>query len=105
MIQIQWTCPTIDEARKVIRILLENKLVACANIISNVESHYRWEGALESSNEVKVYFKTQESRFDMVEQTIRKNCSYQVPEIIAFRAHNVSEAYKRWVEEEVKIDV
>lgn len=102
MIQIQWTCSSIDEARKVIRILLENNLVACANIIPHVESHYRWEGVLETSTEVKVYMKTEEHRFLEVEQMIRKHCSYQVPEIVSFKALAVSHPYEKWVFEEVK---
>ncbi len=101
MIQIQWTSPSIEEARTVIRILLENRLIACANIVPQVESHYRWEGALEASMEVKVYMKTEEHRFKEVEQMIRKHCSYKVPEIISFKALAVSHPYEAWVLEEV----
>ena len=102
MIQIQWTCATLEEARQVIRLLLENRLVACATIIPQVESHYRWEGAVENSTEVKVYLKTEEHRFADVEQMIRKHCSYKVPEIISFKALAVSHPYEKWVFEEVK---
>jgi periplasmic divalent cation tolerance protein len=103
MIQIQWTCPNIEEARKVIGILLKNNLIACANIIPHVESHYRWEEALETSYEVKVYMKTEEHRFLEIEQMIRKHCSYQVPEIVSFKALAVSHPYERWVLEEIKL--
>ena len=102
MIQIQWTCATIEEARKIIRLLLEHRLVACANIVQNVESHYRWEGALETSTEVKVYLKTEERRFKEVELLIRKNSSYQVPEIVSFKALAISHPYEQWVLGEVK---
>ena len=102
MIQIQWCCSSIEEARKIIRLLLENKLIACANIVPNVESHYLWEGAIETSMEVKVYFKTEEHRFKEVEQMIRKHCSYQVPEIVSFKALAVSNPYERWVLEVVR---
>ncbi len=97
MIQVQWTCPSLDEARCVIRLLLEGRLIACANIIPEIESHYWWEGALEATREVKVYLKTAEHLFHSVEQMIRQNCSYQVPEIIAFKAWTVSKPYEEWV--------
>jgi periplasmic divalent cation tolerance protein len=101
MIQIQWTAPNIDEARTIIRILLESHLIACANIVPNVESHYRWEGELETSTEVKVYLKTEEEHFVEVERVIRKHCSYKVPEIVAFKALAVSHPYEKWVQSEV----
>lgn len=104
MIQIQWTSPTIEEARKVVQLLLENRLIACANIISDVESHYHWEGALEFSKEVKVYMKTEEHHFKAVEQMICKHCSYEVPEIVSFRALAASHPYEKWVLESLKQD-
>lgn len=47
MIQIQWTCATTQEARKGATLLLEKRLIACANIIPQVESLYLWKGVIE----------------------------------------------------------
>lgn len=102
MIQIQWTCPSREEARRVIHLLLDKRLIACANIVPEVESHYLWEGALETSKEVKAYLKTAAHLFNTVEQTIRQNCSYQVPEIVAFQVWAASQPYEEWVLIEVK---
>lgn len=102
IIQIQWTCPHLDEARKVIDLLLEKRLIACATILPQVESHYRWKDVLETSQEVKVYLKTTEELFTNVEKIIQENCSYKVPEIIAFKAYQVSRAYEQWVQAETK---
>lgn len=102
MIQIQWTCPHLDEARRIIWLLLEKRLIACANIAPHIESHYRWEGVLESSQEAKVYLKTMESLFSDIEKLIRQHASYQIPEIVAFKALKVSDPYAEWVADETK---
>jgi periplasmic divalent cation tolerance protein len=97
MIQIQWTCATIEEARKIVRLLLDEKLIACASLISSCESIYQWEGKIESSYEVKVFFKTQKRHFEAVSKKIRAHCSYEVPELLSFHIEDSSPAYAEWV--------
>lgn len=96
MIQIEWNASSFEEARKVITLLLENKLIACANLIPAIESHYWWKEKIETSSEIKVYLKTIQDHFQIIEQVIRQNCSYGVPEIVALEILEVSTPYKNW---------
>jgi periplasmic divalent cation tolerance protein len=97
MIQIQWTAPNLEEARKIARILLERKLVACANLLPNVESIYVWEGKIEVSHEVKVLLKTKSTLFEKVRDVILEYCSYKVPEIASIEMNHVHTDYQQWL--------
>jgi periplasmic divalent cation tolerance protein len=101
MIQIQWTAPHVDEARPIIIELLQKKLVACANILSHMESFFTWKDQLESSMEVKVLLKTKEEYFAKIEEIIKSRCSYEVPEILFVRIDGGNRAYFDWVAKEV----
>jgi periplasmic divalent cation tolerance protein len=99
LIQIQWTCGSIDEARKVARYLVQERYVACANIIPWVESIYMWDNQLNTEQETKVIFKTRPERFDAVKEVILKNTAYEVPEITAIPIEQVNDQYLAWLEE------
>jgi len=96
-IQIQWTCGTIDEARKVCSLLVESRQVACANIFPDVESIYSWDGKICHDKECKVLLKTTKDKWDIVKKIILENCSYEVPEIICFDINDGHEKYFEWV--------
>jgi periplasmic divalent cation tolerance protein len=93
------TFGTVDEARRVARILVEERLVACANLIPGVESIYRWNGEVEVSSETMVVFKTVTDNFYRLENRLRELHSYEVPEIVALRLETGLPAYLRWVDE------
>jgi len=95
--QIQWTAPSLEEARRIARVLIEIRLAACANLIPGVESIYTWEGKLETAQEVKVILKTTPERAFEVEAYIQKHCSYETPEISVFAADRVNEPYLEWI--------
>lgn len=98
-IQISWTCGSIDEARKVARFLVLERLVACANIIPWVESVFMWNQQLETTQETKVIFKTTKRLFHKVKQIILENSKYEVPEILMIPIIDGNQAYLDWVEE------
>lgn len=100
MIYIFWTCSGPEEATKVIHGLLENRLIACGSILSDVRSIYRWEGKIEESKEVKVILKTLSPLFQRVEGFIRAHCQYEVPEIVQIEASAVSKPYLDWITRE-----
>lgn len=93
------TWPDVEVARKAVRQLVEEKRVACGNIIPGVESIYRWEGKVETSPEVIVLFKTPAAAYSALEARIRELHSYEVPEILSFRACAGLPSYLRWVAE------
>lgn len=97
IVQIQWTAPTMEEARLIARQLVEKRLVACANIIPNVESIYSWEGNLETSQEVKVFLKTRSSLYRQVRDFIQTHCSYKVAEISEIFFGQGNPSYFDWV--------
>ena len=86
-----------DEASKIARALIESRLAACVNIISNIRSIYRWEGKLEDDNESLMIIKTKDSKFDEVQKKVEELHSYSVPEVIAFSIEKGSEKYLAWL--------
>jgi periplasmic divalent cation tolerance protein len=88
-----------EEARAVARTLVEERLVACANVMPAVESIYRWQGAIETAAEVMVVFKTNIDRYYRLEARLRELHSYEVPEIIALPVKVGFLPYLRWVDE------
>ena len=92
------TWPDVEKARAAARVLVEEKLVACANIIPGVESIYRWEGKVETGAEVMMILKTTIARYQMMETRILSLHTYKVPEIVVLRVTDGLPSYLRWVE-------
>ncbi len=97
MIYIFWSCRDKKEAKKIIEELLDKRLVACASILPEIESIYRWEGKIEESREVKVILKTLVEHYDAIENTILTQCSYEVPEILQVDIVQGNPRYLSWV--------
>lgn len=96
-IEIQWASGSIDEARKVCRYLVQERFVACAQIIPWIESIYMWDNLLETSQESKVFLKTTLDRFDQIKKIINENCSYEIPEIIYRKIDGGNQDYLDWI--------
>src|SRR6476646_7479403 len=101
-IEIQWTAGSIDEARKIARYLVQERLVACAQIIPWIESIYMWNNQLETAQESKVVCKTILENFKTIERVILENHSYQVPEILQTQIVGGNQAYLDWLSEATK---
>jgi len=95
------TFPDADTARRIARILVEEKLAACVNIGPSVESIYRWKGAIESATETPVLIKSTTWRYQLLEARILELHPYEVPEIISIRADSGHVAYLQWIEQSV----
>ena len=93
------TAPNEDEATGIAKALVEAKLAACVNIISNIRSIYSWQGNLEDDSEVLMIIKTRKQLFDSLTVEVKKLHSYDVPEIIALPISLGSEDYLGWIRE------
>ena len=95
------TFASAEEARKVCRQLVEERLVACANLLPAVESIYRWQGGVETATETMAIMKTTAAGYPKLEARLQQLHSYAVPEIVALPVGAGSEAYLKWVHENV----
>src|SRR5262249_7969882 len=91
------TFPDLQVATKVTSAVVESNLAACGNILPKVQSIYRWQGKIESNEEVLVGFKLDGSRYSEFENKIRSMHPYEVPEIIAFPIAKGLPAYLDWL--------
>lgn len=92
------TTPSIEEARKIGRYIVENKIAACTNLISNISSIYRWKGKIEEDAEVLLLIKTVEEKTDEVIAAIEKIHSYDTPECVGFKIDKGSKKYLKWLD-------
>jgi periplasmic divalent cation tolerance protein len=99
-IYIFWTCREKAEAKRIIHKLLEQRLIACASILPNVESLYRWKGKIEESREVKVILKTLPNHYALIQSFIQQHCSYEVPEILQVAITQGNPDYLSWIAQE-----
>ena len=93
------TCSSPEEARKIADSLLEKRLIACANILTGVESHYLWKGKLEKGSEALLILKTGKGLQAKVEKEIKKLHSYELP-VIEFFDVKTSKVVEKWIEKE-----
>lgn len=92
------TAPDAKTARTLARMALKARLVACANLVPRLESHYWWHGKLESATEVLVLFKTTTSKVKALEEVVLANHPYDTPEFVVLPVRAVNRRYGRWWE-------
>ena len=95
------TAKDAEEARRIARKLVEERLAACANIIEKVSSIYWWRGEIVEDEEAFIIVKTLKEKVPAIVKRVKEIHSYQVPEIIALEITEGSEDYLRWLREEV----
>lgn len=88
-----------EEAERIGRVAVEERLAACVNILGPVRSIYRWEGKVESADEVAAVFKTGSTRADALITRIAGLHSYAVPCIATWPIDKILSTYAAWVEE------
>jgi len=94
------TYPDKEAAKKVAGLLVEERLAACVQIFP-IESIYSWEGKIFDENEIMLFIKTKVSLFKKVSAFIRKNHSYEVPEIIQIPITDGLPEYLKWIGDNV----
>jgi periplasmic divalent cation tolerance protein len=91
------TAPDLKSARVLANAALQAKLVACANLVPKIESHYWWQGQLESSAEVLLILKTSRARLAALEALIVAKHPYDTPEFLALPLSAGNPKYLDWL--------
>ena len=91
------TASSKSEAKKIVRSLLEEKLIACANMIDSVSSVFWWQENIKEEKEVLVIMKSHQELFNKVSTRIREVHSYDTPEILALSIVDGSSQYLEWM--------
>lgn len=100
LLQVQTTLDREQDARRIATLVVRKKLAACVQIIGPILSVYRWEGRDEESEEWLLLMKTTRDSYPGLEDTIRDQHPYDVPEIIALPVTGGHGAYLDWVRDE-----
>jgi len=95
------TTKNVQEAKKIANLLVNDKLVACVNIIKDVQSLFWWQGKLDNAKEVLLVIKTKKSKFPKIVKAVKLLHSYSVPEIIALPIVEGNKEYLQWIEDSV----
>lgn len=88
---------TLDEANKLGRALVEERLVACATLLPVVQSIYWWEDQIQSAPETMVLLKTSADKLEALEKRLRELHSYRVPEFLVVPVEHGSSTYMQWM--------
>lgn len=91
------TAPDLRVARRLARGALRSKLVACANLIPKIESHYWWQGKVESGAEVLLLFKTTKPKLAAFEKFILAHHPYDTPEFVTLPLSGGTKRYLDWI--------
>ena len=91
------TAPNLKTARALAKTALKARLVACANLVPRIESHYWWQGKLESGAEVLLVLKTTVARLRALEKVIVANHPYDTPEFVVLPVTGGNKRYLDWV--------
>ena len=102
IVSVYSTFGSDEEARRIARTLVEERLAACANILAPCHSIYRWQGRIEEAAEVPVLFKTRADAVDRLIARFGELHSYDMPAAVAWPVAEALPDYVQWVCEEVE---
>ena len=96
------TAPDLKTARRLARAALESRLVACANLVPRIESHYWWQGKIESAGEVLMILKTSGRHLSALKKLIVSNHPYDTPEFAVLNVDRANKRYLQWLTNAVR---
>ena len=97
------TCATAEDAERIARALLEERVAACVNVLPGMRSFYRWQGKLEDASEWLLVIKSSRSLFGALRATLEKAHPYDVPEIIALPIIDGAPGYLQWLQDSLRL--
>jgi len=92
------TVPDEDEAVKISKTLVDERLAGCVNIVKGIRSIYKWQGKTEDEPEVLMILKSKRHLFESLQKRVKELHSYTVPEIIAMTVIEGSKDYLEWLD-------
>jgi periplasmic divalent cation tolerance protein len=98
------TAPSPDAGAALGRVLVDERLAACVNVIPGLTSIYRWQGQREEASECLLLIKTDESRYAALERRLLELHPYTVPEVLALPVERGAPAYVEWLRESVTVE-
>ncbi len=98
------TAASAEEAARIGRTLVEERLAACANLLDGMRSIYRWEGKVEEAAETVLILKTERRAFDRLAARVRELHPYDCPCVVALPLVAGDAGYLRWIQEQVAAD-
>ncbi|MGW8193291.1 MAG: divalent-cation tolerance protein CutA [Desulforhopalus sp.] len=101
IIVISTTFEDKEDAARLAKVLVEGRLVACAQISGPITSIYRWREQIEEATEFTLSMKTIPQRVDAVIEQLTASHPYDVPEIVSRELHDVNREYLEWVYKEI----
>jgi periplasmic divalent cation tolerance protein len=100
MIVVYTTFPDWESAKKVIRALLEKRLIACANLREH-KALYWWEGKIEEDDEIGAILKTDDDKWEELKEVIKELHPYSTPLIMKIDVKDVNDEYIKWLKDVV----
>jgi periplasmic divalent cation tolerance protein len=94
------TWPSIVEAERAGRTIVERRLAACVNILPGMISHYWWEGKIERAEEVVMFIKTRAAMAEQVRNAVKEAHTYNTPAFMVLPVDNVDVDYHAWITRE-----
>jgi len=96
------TWPSLVEAERSGRVLVERRLAACVNILPGMISHYWWQGKLERGEETVALFKTRASLAEPLRQAVKEAHPYETPSIMVMPIESIDGGYYAWILKETE---
>jgi periplasmic divalent cation tolerance protein len=99
MLLVFSTFPNEEKAREIVRCLVDERLVACGNLVPSIRSIYRWKGAVHEETEVMAMLKISRVAYPDVQKRIRELHPYELPEVVAIPVEAALPEFLGWIAE------
>ena len=96
---IYCTCPDIETADRISRLAIRQHMAACVNQLPGITSVYEWDGKIQQNQEVLLIIKSTQERFDAIQNLIREEHPYELPELIAVPITQGLPDYLEWIKQ------
>ena len=98
------TVPNVDVGKTIARVLLEERLAACINVVPAISSLYWWQGKIQEDQEGLILIKTSQDSIQALQDRLHELHPYDTPEFIAIAVDQVSAKYLGWLESNLAVN-